>query len=158
MSTYTPEELNTIATAPMMTGLAVAMIDMGLVSTAVEAAAMAREIAGAAQKYPDNTVIQAVFSETAMKGGQIKFEQPEITSEDLKTGAIVDQAIAAIAAAMQILEGKATPEEITQYREFIYHCGDVVANAAGSGLFGSGTKVSEKEAAALNKIKAALGI
>jgi hypothetical protein len=40
-----------------------------------------------------------------------------------------------------------------------YAVGEAVANAAGSGLFGSGaTKVSPEEAAALAKIKAALGI
>ena len=40
MGDYTPEELQAIVNAPMVTGLAVAMVDMGIVSTAIEAAAM----------------------------------------------------------------------------------------------------------------------
>jgi hypothetical protein len=67
-------------------------------------------------------------------------------------------AVAKINEAMAVLNGKATAEEIAEYKAFIYACCDRVANAAGSGLFGSGDpKVSRKEAAALAQIKAALG-
>jgi hypothetical protein len=60
------------------------------------------------------------------------------------------------AKSVELIESKATPIEIDQYKEFLYTCADAVANAAGSGLFGSGsTKVSAKEAA-LAQIKAAL--
>jgi hypothetical protein len=158
MADYTTEELQAIVTAPMMTGLAVAMIDMGIVSTAIEAAAMSKEIAGAAQKYPTNSIIQAAFSEEAMKSGQVKLEKPDIKPEDVQSGAVVDNAIATVNTALQVVEGKATPEEITQYKQFIYDCGQAVAEAAGSGLFGSGNKVSDKEAEALARFKAALGL
>jgi hypothetical protein len=158
MADYTTEELQAIVTAPMMTGLAVAMIDMGIVSTAIEAAAMSKEIAGAAQKYPTNSIIQAAFSEEAMKSGQVKLEKPDIKPEDVQSGAVVDNAIATVNTALQVVEGKATPEEITQYKQFIYDCGQAVAEAAGSGLFGSGNKVSDKEAEALARFKTALGL
>lgn len=160
MSTsYTAEELSTIAEAPMLIGMAVAMADMGIISTAIEAAAMSREVSGAAQKYPNNSIIQSVFSEAAIRSGQIKMEKPDIKPEDVQSGAVIDKAIAAATAAIAIVEGKATPEEVTEFKQFIYACGDAVANAAGSGLFGSGSpKVSPEEAAALTKIKAALAI
>jgi hypothetical protein len=45
MSDYTIAELQTLVQAPMMTGLSVAMVDMGIVSTAIEAAAMSKQIA-----------------------------------------------------------------------------------------------------------------
>ncbi len=158
-TTYTPEELSTIAEAPMLIGMAVAVADMGIVSTAIEAAAMSREVAGAAQKYPNNSIIQSVFSEAAIRSGQIKMEKPDIKPEDVQSGAVVDKAIAAAQAAISLTEGKATPEEITEFKQFIYACGDAVANAAGSGLFGTGSpKVSAEEAATLAKIKAALAI
>ncbi len=156
MADYTTEELQAIVTAPMMTGLAVAMIDMGIVSTAIEAAAMSKEIAGAAQKYPANSIIQAAFAEETMKSGQVKLEKPDIKPEDVQSGAVVDNAIATIHAALQVVDGKATPEEIAEYKQFVYTCGQAVAEAAGSGLFGSGNKVSDKEAAALAKLKEAL--
>lgn len=156
---YTTEELSTIAEAPMTIGMAVAMADMGIVSTAIEAAAMSKEVSGAAQKYPNNSIIQSVFSEAAMKSGQVKMEKPDIKPEDVQSGAVVDKAIAAANAALTIVSNKATPEEIAEFKQFIYSCADAVANAAGSGLFGSGSpKVSDKEAAALTKIKAALAI
>lgn len=157
--TYTSEQLSTIAEAPMIVGMAVAMADMGIVSTAIEAAAMSKEVAGAAAKYPNNSIIQAVFSEAAMKSGAIKIEKPEIKPEDVQSGAVVDQAITVVNAAIEAVAGQATEAEITEFKQFVYACADAVANAAGSGLFGSGSpKVSDKEAAALAKIKAALAI
>jgi hypothetical protein len=81
-----------------------------------------------------------------------------IKAEDLKPDVAVGTAIAKINEAIAVLNGKATATEIAEYKEFLYACCDRVANAAGSGLFGSGDpKVSDKEAAALAQIKAALG-
>ncbi|MDX2232396.1 MAG: hypothetical protein NW220_22390 [Leptolyngbyaceae cyanobacterium bins.349] len=156
MANFTPEELKTIAQAPVLAGLAVSMVDLGIVSTVPEAAALSKEIAGAAQKYPDNAVIQSVFSEEALKSGTVKLEKPAIKPEDVESGALVEQAIAAINAAIEFVNGKATEAEVSEYKSFVYACAEAVANAAGSGLFGSGVKVSEKEAAALAKFKTVL--
>lgn len=154
---YSPEELSKIAEAPMAVGMAVAMADMGIVSTAIEATAMSKEVAGAAAKYPNNSIIQAVFSEAAIKSGAIKLQKPNITSEDVQSGAVVDKALATVDEAVAAIGDKATAAEVGEFKQFIYACADAVANAAGSGLFGSGSpKVSEKEAAALSKIKTAL--
>lgn len=160
MSNYTPDELSKLAGAVMFTGMAVAVVDAGLVSTAIEANAMAKEVAGASQKYPTNTVIQSLFSEDAAKQakeqGRVKVE---INPEEMKPATAIDTAIAKINEALAVLEGKATAEEIQQYKDFIYTCAERVANAAGSGLFGSGSsKVSDTEAVALTKLKAALAV
>ncbi|WP_017302396.1 hypothetical protein [Nodosilinea nodulosa] len=158
MSNYTPAELQTLVKAPMMTGLSVAMVDLGIVSTAIEAAAMSKQIAGAAEKYPANSIIQATFSEAAMKSGDVKLDKPDIKPEDVKSGAMIDHAIADITAALAVVAGKASDTEIAEYKQFIYNCGTAVAEAAGSGLFGSGSKVSAAEAAALDRFKTALGL
>ncbi|MEA5597449.1 hypothetical protein [Rivularia sp. UHCC 0363] len=159
MATYTSEEMSKVAEAPMMIGMAVAMVDMGIVSTAIEAAAMSKQIAGAATKYPNNSIIQAVFSDAALKSGTVKMEKPDIQPEDVQSGAVVDKALTTVDAAVAAIGDKATPVEITEFKQFVYDCGDAVANAAGSGLFGSGNpKVSDKEAAALAKIKAAFAV
>jgi len=155
-ASFTPEELKTIAEAPVIAGMAVSMVDLGIISTVPEAAALSKEIVGAAQKYPHNSVIQAVFSEEALKGGTVKMDNPNLKPEDVESGALVDHAIASINAALNVVNGKATPEEIAEYKSFIYACAEAVANAAGSGLFGSGVKVSEKETAALAKFKTTL--
>lgn len=155
---YTETELKTIANAPMMVGMAISMIDLGIVSTAIEAATLAKEFVGAAKKYPNNSVIQAVFNEENLKSGKIKPEKPQVTSEEVKSGAFLDRAIAATSEAVAIIDDRSTPEEVQQYKQFIYDCADAVAKAAGSGLFGSGTKVSEKESMALSRLQTALGI
>lgn len=156
MSTYTAEELNAIVAAPMNVGMAVAMVDMGIVSTAIEAAAMTKQIAGAAKKYPDNAIIQAAFSEEALK--HTKLEKPDIKADDIESGAFVDHAIADATQVIAMLEGKATAADVNEYKQFIYDCGDAVAKAAGSGLLGTGAKVSAAEANTLAKLKAALDL
>ncbi|MDX2240558.1 MAG: hypothetical protein NW224_07745 [Leptolyngbyaceae cyanobacterium bins.302] len=155
-TSFSLEESKTLAQAPVLAGLAVSMVDLGIVSTVPEAAALSQQIAGAAQKYPNNSVIQSVFSEEAFKSGVVKLDKPEIKPEDVESGALVEQAIATINTALALLNGKASSEEITEYKAFIYACAEAVANAAGSGLFGIGAKVSDKEAAALAKFKSVL--
>ncbi len=156
MSNYSPEEIKSLVAAPMNVGMAVAMVDIGVVSTAVEAAAMTKEIVGAAKKYPNNSIIQAAFSEEALKS--TKLDKPEVKAEDIESGAFVEKTFAQVMETLKLLEGRASAEEITEFKQFIYDCGDAVANAAGSGLFGSGTKVSEKEAAVLSRLKTTLGL
>jgi hypothetical protein len=157
--TYTSEELSAISQAPMAIGMAVAMADMGIVSTAIEAVALTKEIVGAAKKYPNNSIVQAAFSETALTSKDIERKKMDVQAEDVKSGAIVTKAISTVDFALAAIGSKATPAEITEFKQFIYACAEAVANAAGSGLFGSGSpKVSPEEAAALAKIKTTLGI
>jgi hypothetical protein len=156
---YTTEELAKISGAVTIAGMAIAVVDAGIISTAIEASAMAKEVMGAATKYPTNTVIQAIFSPEAAKEFKSNPKlRMEIKAEELQPDVAVTTAIAKIHDAMSVLTGKATDAEIKEYKDFIYACCDRVANAAGSGLFGSGDpKVSSKEAAALAQIKAVLG-
>jgi hypothetical protein len=157
--TYTPEELSAISEAPMTIGMAVAMADMGIVSTAIEAVALTKEIVGAAKKYPNNSIVQAAFSEAVLTSGKIERKKPDVKAEDVQAGIVVTKAIESVDRAVTAIGTKATPVEITEFKQFIYACAEAVASAAGSGLFGSGDpKVSPSEAAALVKIKAALNI
>lgn len=159
MTVYTSEELSAIAQAPMTIGMAVAMADLGIISTAIEAVALSKEIVGAAKKYPTNSIVQAAFSEAALTSGQIERKKPDLTAAEIQSGAIVTKAIESVDRAVTAVGSKAKPEEVTEFKQFIYACAEAVANAAGSGLFGSGSpKVSPAEASALAKIKAALSI
>lgn len=159
MATYTNQELSAIAQAPMAIGMAVAAADLGIVSSAIEAVALTKQLVNAAQKYPQNSIVQAAFSETALTSKEIERNKMDVSAEEIRSGAIVTKAIATVDVALGAIGSKATPAEITEFKQFIYACAEAVANAAGSGLFGSGTpKVSLAEAAALTKIKAALEI
>jgi MinD-like ATPase involved in chromosome partitioning or flagellar assembly len=153
-STYTPEEAKKVIKAVTLSGIAVAIADMGIVSTAIEATALAKEVGGVAKKYPDNTIVQGVFSDEA-----IKSFSPGEAPKDLTPDNAAEQAIAAITDALATLQTKATPQEISEYKQFIYAVAERVANAAGSGLFGTGkSKVSATEAAVLAKLKVALSV
>lgn len=156
VANFTPDELKTIAQAPMLAGLAVSMADLGIISTVPEAAALSKEMAGAAQKFPNNSVIQSVFSDAAVKSGTIKMDKPNVKPEDVESGKLMSDAIASVNSALALMTGKASAEEIAEYKSFVYSCVEAVANAAGSGLFGSGAKVSDKETAALAQFKAIL--
>ncbi|MEL6397940.1 MAG: hypothetical protein AAFR26_02520 [Cyanobacteria bacterium J06626_4] len=156
MSVYTPTEIQSIVSAPMNVGMAVATVDMGIISTAIEAAAITSQIAGAAEKYPDNSVVQAAFSPESLRKADI--QKPQVQPEDVKSGAFVTQAVTQASTVVEMLQGRATEAEIAEYKQFVYDCGNAVANAAGSGLFGTGAKVSEAEAATLEKLKSALGL
>lgn len=152
--TLTSEETNKLIQAVTTAGLAVAIADMGIISTAIEATAMAKEVVGAGQKYPNNALIQVAFSEEVLKQGFGKESTKELTPENA-----LSEAIATINEAVTLASSKVSPEEVQDYKQLIYDVADRVANAAGSGLFGSGKqKVSPEEQAALTQIKAALGI
>lgn len=155
---YTPEELTILAGAVMLSGMAVSMVDVGVVSTAIEANALAQEVAGAAQRYPQNPVIQSLFSQAGIQQAKEQHLQIEVKPEEMQPETAVETAITKINAALSILDAKATPDEAREYKEFIYACADRVANAAGSGLFGAGPKVSAKEAMALEQLKVTLGV
>ena len=154
VASYTPEEMATIANGVTASGLAVAIADVGLVSTAIEAGALAQEVVNATKTFPHNSLIATVFSEENLKKNLQTSPGKDFTPDNA-----VDKAIAAINAALAIVNDKATPEEVTQYKQLVYAAADRVANAAGEGLFGSGAqKVSTKEAATLARLKDALGV
>jgi hypothetical protein len=158
VTNYTPEELSKIAEAPIIVGLAVSLVDIGIISSVTESVALSTVLVDGAKKYPANTIIQSILSEEAIKSGSIKLQKPDFKPEDVESGALIDKAITSTTNALALLEGKASPTEILEYKQFIYAAAEAVANAAGSGLFGSGEKISDKEKVALGKIKAALAV
>ena len=153
MNSYTSEETAAVIKAVTLASMAVSIADMGIISTAIEAGALSQEIVGAAKKYPTNSIVQSVFSTEAIKGNLPKMP-PGMTPEN-----VIDMAMSAVNDAVSIVTAKATPAEVHEYKQFIYTAAEHVANAAGEGLFGSGSnKVSVKEAATLTKLKATLGV
>lgn len=148
---YTEKELQTLREAVLTSGIAVVMCEFTLISTPIEVATLAKELMKAAKKHPHNQLIQTLFGEAAGKQqSKQKGKEIKVTPENA-----LEIAIDQINQAIIILQQK-SPEEIHPYKEFIYACASRVANAAGEGLFGTGNKVSQKEAATLAKLKTAL--
>ncbi len=68
----------------------------------------------------------------------------------------MEDSLEKLKAAVAIAHLKAIPKEAKQYREFLYEIATQIANASGEGLFGTGQKISQKEAIVLDRIKVVL--
>ena len=77
------------------------------------------------------------------------------TSKATKSATLSD-AEQALEEINDLLDAKATSADASDYRKFLTSIADSVAEAAGEGALGIGKKLSDKEAKALTKIKAAL--
>lgn len=151
---YTETEWKALYLTPIACGFAVAMSDFGIISSAIEGAAMGQELAQASSTYPQNGLIQDLFPASRDAAEQVKINPSELGENPQ---ASVDRATALIAEALTILNQK-SPSEIVDYKHLCLAVADRVANAAGSGLFGSGTKVSPEEATAIETLKVALAL
>jgi hypothetical protein len=151
------DERNRLMGGPLAAALAVMTVDLGLFSSAQEALALGRELAGAAKRYADNPLITSLFDEEALRQG-IHPEKLQVSAEDVREGRVLDRALAEVDEAMALARSKADEATVTQYAELIVDGCVAVAEAAGRGLFGSGEKVSAEEKAALERIRTHLGL
>jgi len=151
------DERNRLMGAPLAAALAVMTVDLGVFSSAQEALALGRELAGAAKRYADNPLITSLFDEEALRQG-IHPEKLQVSAEDVLEGRVLDRALAEVDEAMALARSKADEASVKQYAELIVDGCVAVAEAAGKGLFGSGEKVSAEEKAALERIRAHLGL
>jgi hypothetical protein len=151
------DERNRLLGGPLAAALAVMTVDLGIFSSAQEALALARELAGAARRYPDNPLIASLFDEQALRQG-IHPEKLQVSGEDVRNGRVLDRALTEVDEAMTLARGKADEATVQQYAELILDGCVAVAEAAGKGLFGTGEKVSAEEKAALERIRTHLGL
>jgi hypothetical protein len=151
------DERSKLMGAPLAAALAVMTVDLGVFSSAQEALALGRELAGAAQRYGDNPLIAGLFSQEALKEG-IRPEKLQLNPEDVRGGRVLDRALEEVDAALELARQKADEPTVQQYCQLIVDGCVAVAEAAGKGLFGSGEKVSSEERAALDRIRTHLGV
>jgi hypothetical protein len=151
------DERNRLLGAPLAAALAVMTVDLGIFSSAQEALALGRELAGAAQRYADNPLITSLFDEAALRQG-VHPEKLQVNADDVREGRVLDRALAEVDEAMALARSKADAASVQQYAELIVDGCVAVAEAAGKGLFGSGEKVSAEEKAALARIRTHLGL
>jgi hypothetical protein len=151
------DERNRLMGAPLAAALAVMTVDLGVFSSAQEALALGRELAGAAKRYADNPLITSLFDEEALRQG-IHPEKLQVSAEDVREGRVLDRALAEVDEAMALARSKADEASVKQYAELIVDGCVAVAEAAGKGLFGSGEKVSAAEKATLERIRTHLGL
>ena len=153
----TTEERNKLMGGPLAAAMAVMAVDMGIFSSAQEAIALGRQLAGAASRYASNPLIASLFDPEALKQG-IRPEKLQVSPEDLRDGKLLDRALAEVDGAVALARAKGDEASAQQYCQLIVEGCEAVAAAAGDGLFGSGEKVSPAEKAALERIRQHLGV
>ena len=153
----TKEERNKLMGGPLAAAMAMMAVDMGIFSSAQEALALGRELAGAAGRYASNPLISSLFDPEALKQG-IQPQKLAVTPEDVRDGKVLDRALEEVDGAVALARAKGDAASAQQYCQLIVEGCEAVAAAAGNGLFGSGEKVSSAEKAALDRIRQHLGV
>jgi hypothetical protein len=129
---FTAEEWETILEGPTSAGLLVSAAQRG--GTFREAYAMAKVYAEARQEHGESELLDEIVAHKPKvdRGGAPSLEH--------------------IRHAVELLAGKATPEEVDEYRRFVVSLAERVAAAKGEG----DEPVSEAEQAAIAEIRTAL--
>jgi hypothetical protein len=138
---FTPEEWDTIQEAPTSAGMIVSTAQRG--GSFREAFAMAKAFTDARQQHGDSALLDELVS-SKPEVDRTKANSPEELRENgLRT----------IREAVALLEQKATPEEVEDYRRFVISVAQRVAEAKGED---DDAKISDAERAAIEEIEAAL--
>jgi hypothetical protein len=134
---FTPEEWEVVREGPTSAGMIVSTAQRG--GTFREAFAMAKAYAEARQEHGDSELLDELVS-----------HKPDMdhtrthSAEELK-----EHGLQRIREAVAVVEQKATPQELDEYRRFVVSLAQRVAAAK--------SDVSEAETAAIAEISAALG-
>ena len=142
-SEFNADEWERVARAPALAGAMVALADRG--GTFRESLALGKAYAAAKRDDGGSELLQQLVASPPSLDPQAVGQPDEIPGQ--------------IREAIRTVEGKATPEEAEEYRQFILRLADVVAHAhKEGGVLGIGGKeVSAEEQAALDRLSSTLG-
>jgi len=144
---FNAEEWQQVAEGPALAGLIVIAAQRG--GTIRESVHMARAYTEARKLHGDTDLL-----------GEVVAAPPAIDTKRFQTHeALRNTGLARIRDGVALLEAKATPEELEEYRRFTLTVAQAAAEADKSGGFLGigGERVSEAENAALDQIAEALG-
>ncbi len=154
---FSGEEWKQLLQAPGAAGIYIMMADPNFVIGSMkEAFAVSSSIISKGKEKNSEllSTLLAEFKEREMaKEAQLKFEKKNLES-------VKKTAFDALKNAAALLDAKATPEEASEIKSWLYDISVKAANAAKEGGFlgFGGTKVSDKEKAALQEIANILGV
>jgi hypothetical protein len=156
-STFTTEEWETLYLTPLHVAGTVAVAGAsGFTGTAKEAYAIVTVPAEAAHTYPNNTLLAALTNRDNSPAIQdLETEERPHNVTDMKL-----RAFDGIQKSLAILNTKATPEEVQQYRRWLYAVAEGIAKAAkeGSLLGFGGERISAEEQEILDAFQQELGL
>lgn len=144
---FNAEEWADVISAPAMTAMSVVAADRG--GTLRESVSMARAYTDARREVTTELMRDLITSPPVLDPSTF---QPG--------GDAIRQASARLRHGIELLEGKATPEEVDEYKRFALDLADTVARAHKEGGFLGigGRQVSDAEQRALDAIAATLGV
>ena len=143
---FNAEEWSTLVEAPLLAGMKV--IKAGRGGTIRESLAMGQTYAKARQQHGESELLDDLVS-----------SPPAMDPDRARAVGDIDSASGErLRAAVQVLEQKASPEEVDAYKRFVLTLAAAAANAHREGGFlgVGGQQVSEGEQAALDDITATL--
>jgi hypothetical protein len=141
---YTPEEWEQVLQGPPSAGLLVITAQRG--GTFRETISMAKAYGEARQQHGQSELLDAIAS-AKPEVDHTRYHSPE----ELK-----DRSLGHIRDAVTLLAGKATPQELEEYKGFVVHLAEKVAAAHREGARDE-DPVSDAERAAIAEVVAALG-
>jgi hypothetical protein len=143
---FTEEEWKLVLQGPTSAGLLVVASDRG--GSVRESFSMAKAYAEARQEHGDSELLDTIVSAKPEVDKTRPHSPEELTEHGLQH----------LRDAVTLLEQKATPEEVEEYKRFIVNLAERVAEARKEGFLGlSGERVSSDERAAVEQIAEALG-
>jgi hypothetical protein len=143
---FTEEEWKTVLEAPPSAGLIVIASDRG--GSVRESFSMAKAYTEARKEHGESELLDEIVT-AKPEMDHTRYHSPE----ELKEASLKH-----ITDAVGLLEAKATPEELDEYKKFIIELAHRVAEARKEGFMGlSGERVSDDEKAAIEEVEAALG-
>jgi hypothetical protein len=146
---FNAEEWSTLVEAPLLAGTRVAAAERG--GTIRESFAVTKAYAEARRHQGESTLLDAIVA-----------SPPSLDAQRLResSGDIEGLAGRRLADAVALLDAKATADDRDAYKQFVLAVAEAAANANREGGFiGIGGKpVSANEQAALDEIRAALGV
>jgi hypothetical protein len=137
---FTPEEWETVLEAPTSAGMLVITASSG--GTIRETFSMAKAYTEARQQHGASELLDEIVSTKP------KVDRHVDSPADLEATALQH-----LRDAVALIQAKATPEELEDYRRFVLGLAERVAHAHRE----DGVEVSDAERAAIEKIRAALG-
>jgi hypothetical protein len=150
---FNADEWSKVASGPFIAGLTVIAADRG--GTVRETVALAKGLAEEQQASDNPELIGAIVRERPDPQALLGEGGEKPTAEDLavRVDGLLREALA-------LLEAKATPEEVEAYKQLCMQIGQRVAERTKSGGFLGigGEKVSSDEQAALERLRATLGV
>jgi hypothetical protein len=146
---FNAEEWTTLVEAPLLAGMRVVAAERG--GTLKESLAVGRTYAEARKRHGESPLLDAIVaSPPAMDPARLR-----------EGGGNVEQlATTRLGEAAGLIDAKASADEAQAYKQFVLTVADAVANAHKEGGFAGigGRPVSDDEQAALDSIRATLGL